>query len=184
MARRTDQLLVLDLEATCWEGTPPPGMESEIIEIGICRVDVERLERVEKRSLLVAPQTSQVSDFCTRLTTITPALLDGAPPLAAALDILKKQYSSRDLLWASWGDYDRRQLEREALRKNLSLPLGPSHLNVKNLFAITCGLNREVGVAEACQRIGLPFEGTHHRGHDDAWNIAAVLCWILARARG
>jgi len=31
-----DQVLVIDIEATCWEGPPPEGLESEIIEIGIC----------------------------------------------------------------------------------------------------------------------------------------------------
>ena len=27
--------------------------------------------------------------------------------------------------------------------------------------------------------LGLPLEGTHHRGGDDAWNIAAVLLALL-----
>jgi inhibitor of KinA sporulation pathway (predicted exonuclease) len=31
---------------------------------------------------------------------------------------------------------------------------------------------------------GLPLEGTHHRGHDDAWNIAAVLWEVLKKLRG
>ena len=30
----------------------------------------------------------------------------------------------------------------------------------------------------------LPLEGTHHRGHDDAWNIAAVLWETLKKMRG
>ncbi len=30
MARKLDQILVVDVEATCWEGQPPPGQESEI----------------------------------------------------------------------------------------------------------------------------------------------------------
>jgi inhibitor of KinA sporulation pathway (predicted exonuclease) len=28
------RILVIDLEATCWQGDPPPGETSEIIEIG------------------------------------------------------------------------------------------------------------------------------------------------------
>ena len=31
---------------------------------------------------------------------------------------------------------------------------------------------------------GLKLEGTHHRGHDDAWNIAAVLWEVLKKLRG
>jgi hypothetical protein len=30
----------------------------------------------------------------------------------------------------------------------------------------------------------MPLEGTHHRGADDAWNIAGVLCRLLADMRG
>lgn len=35
-----DLLNVVDVEATCWEGTPPPGAVSEIIEIGLTVVDL------------------------------------------------------------------------------------------------------------------------------------------------
>jgi inhibitor of KinA sporulation pathway (predicted exonuclease) len=37
---------------------------------------------------------------------------------------------------------------------------------------------------QALAVLGLPLEGTHHRGGDDAWNIAAILGHLLARARG
>ena len=40
MAGKLDQILVIDIEATCWEGQPPEHEESEIIEIGICPIDV------------------------------------------------------------------------------------------------------------------------------------------------
>ena len=43
MARKLDQILVVDVEATCWEGDPPPGQISEIIEIGLCVLDVATL---------------------------------------------------------------------------------------------------------------------------------------------
>jgi inhibitor of KinA sporulation pathway (predicted exonuclease) len=40
-----------------------------------------------------------------------------------------------------------------------------------------------VGLDEALRLVGLPLEGTHHRGGDDAWNIAALLAAILSAAR-
>ena len=48
-------------------------------------------------------------------------------------------------------------------------PFGPTHLNVKTLAAVAYGWSREVGMGEALKRMGLPLEGTHHRGGDDAW---------------
>jgi hypothetical protein len=42
MAGKLDQIIVIDVEATCWEGHPPANEESEIIEIGLCVMDVQR----------------------------------------------------------------------------------------------------------------------------------------------
>ena len=183
MAKRLDQILVIDLESTCWEGPPPPGQASEIIEIGVCVVEVASLERVEKRSLLVKPVQSEVSEFCTRLTTLTADHLKEAGSLAEATRILKKEFFSQERLWASWGDYDRRQFERVCKEQGVGYPFGISHLNVKTLFAVARGSERELGLDEAYARLGLSLEGTHHRGADDAWNIAGVLCRLLRANR-
>ena len=63
-------------------------------------------------------------------------------------------------------------------------PFGRSHINVKNLFALQQGLKHEVGLQQATALLDLPFEGTIHRGVDDAWNIAAVLDRVLFGRRG
>ncbi|AKT40306.1 3'-5' exonuclease [Chondromyces crocatus] len=183
MAKRLDHILVVDLESTCWQGAPPRGEEGEIIEIGVCLVDVTTWERRDKRSILVRPERSRVSDFCTSLTTLTQAQVDTGCSFAEACAVLRKELKSEDRLWASYGDYDRRMVERQCSARGLRYPFGPSHLNVKSLLAVSLGLQREVGLDEALRLIGLPLEGTHHRGHDDAWNIAAVLGATLGAAR-
>jgi inhibitor of KinA sporulation pathway (predicted exonuclease) len=184
VAKLLDKILVIDVESTCWEGEPPPGQMSEIIEVGACTVDVASLERADRRAILVRPIKSTVSDFCTRLTTLTPEHLEDAGSLADAVRVLKKEFHSTDRLWASWGDYDRRQFERVCRGFGVSYPFGTSHLNVKTLFAVSAGLAREVGLGEAFERLGLTMEGTHHRGVDDAWNIAHILCLLLQAGRG
>jgi inhibitor of KinA sporulation pathway (predicted exonuclease) len=183
MAKLLDTILVLDLESTCWDGPPPAGQVSEIIEVGVCTVDVASLQRVEKRSILIKPQKSEVSEFCTRLTTLTADHLRDAGSLADATRILKKEYHSQDRLWASWGDYDRRQFKRVCKEFGVGYPFGISHLNVKTLFSLCFGLPEEIGIDMAYERLDRTMEGTHHRGADDAWNIAGVLCLLLSRAR-
>ncbi|WP_245887494.1 3'-5' exonuclease [Umezawaea tangerina] len=173
-----DRVLVVDVEATCWAGRPPDGETSEIIEIGLCELDVESGRRMGKHSILVRPERSSVSEFCTSLTTLTPEQVAGGVTYAEACRLLRKDFRSRDRVWASYGDYDRKQFERQG-----AYPFGPRHLNVKTLFALTRNLPREVGLAEALRIAGLPLEGTHHRGDDDAWNIAALLAGILLSAR-
>ena len=53
MAKYLDQVLVVDVESTCWNGAPPAGESSDIIEIGLCVLHLSSLERLEKRSILV-----------------------------------------------------------------------------------------------------------------------------------
>jgi inhibitor of KinA sporulation pathway (predicted exonuclease) len=179
MAQKLDQILVIDVEATCWAGKPPSGQESEIIEIGICILDTASSERLSKESILVKPQRSTVSSFCTQLTTLTQDQVDTGVPFQAACGILEEKYLSKKHLWASYGDYDRRQFERQCQDWDIPYPFGPTHLNVKNLFAIMHKLPKEVGLNRALNLLNRPLEGTHHRGDDDAWNIAGVLSTLL-----
>jgi inhibitor of KinA sporulation pathway (predicted exonuclease) len=183
MSKKVDLALVVDVESTCWEQAPPRGQMSEIIEIGLCVVELSLLRLVERRSLMVRPMMSEVSEFCTQLTGITTDMVADAPPLSEALKVLRTQYHAADRLFASWGDYDRDQFRRNCATYNLKYPFGPTHLNIKNLFSVALGLNRELGLDAACQHLGLTMEGSHHRGVDDAWNIARIFCVLLSRIR-
>lgn len=175
---KLDRVLVVDVEATCWEADPPPGETSEIIEIGVCELDVASGERLGKHSILVRPERSTVSPFCTSLTTLTAEQVSSGVTYAEACALLRKDFRSHDRVWASFGDYDRKQFERQG-----TYPFGPRHVNVKTLFALSRVLPREVGLAGALKLAGFPLEGTHHRGDDDAWNIAALLGGILRSSR-
>ena len=183
MARKLDQILVVDIESTCWQGDSPAGETSEIIEIGVCVVDVATLQRQEPLSILVKPQRSSVSPFCTALTTLTQEEVDQGVSLAEACQLLQETYRSRQRLWASYGDYDRKQFRKNCAAYGIDYPFGPGHLNVKTLFAVTHALKREVGMGKALAILGMSLEGTHHRGGDDAWNIAGILCDLLHQSR-
>lgn len=181
--RKLDHILIIDVEATCWEASPPPGESSEIIEIGVCLLHVASGERMERRSFLVQPARSKVSEYCTNLTTLTQSQVDQGISFAEACDVLKRQYASDERLWASYGDYDRQQFDRQCRGAGVPYPFGMGHLNVKSLMAVVCGLPREMGMARALRHLGLPLEGTHHRAGDDAWNIASILSRLLLSAR-
>jgi inhibitor of KinA sporulation pathway (predicted exonuclease) len=100
-------------------------------------------------------------------------------PFREACALLQKQYGAKTRTWASYGDYDRRQFERQCQAENVPYPFGPTHLNVKNLFALAHRMSHEVGMDEALALLHRPLEGVHHRGGDDAWNIAAILGAVL-----
>jgi inhibitor of KinA sporulation pathway (predicted exonuclease) len=183
MKRRLDQILVVDVEATCWDGPPPAGQESEIIEIGLCLLAVDSGQRLMRESLLVCPERSKVSEYCSRLTTLTQEQVELGMPFEQACRHLRDVHHARQRTMASYGDYDRLQFERQCRARSLPYPFGRTHLNVKNLLAIALGLPREVGLDRGLSMLGLPLEGTHHRGDDDAWNIATILSYLLKRMR-
>ncbi|MFF5446445.1 exonuclease domain-containing protein [Streptomyces sp. NPDC012888] len=174
-------LNVVDVEATCWAGTPPPGAVSEIIEIGLTVVDLDRRERVGRHRVLVRPDRSSVSAFCTELTGLTQAEVDTGVGFAEACRILAAEHAAGARPWASWGDYDRLQFTRQCRASRTAYPFGRYHTNAKAVFTEALGLRKRPGMSRALSVAGLPLEGRHHRGEDDAWNIAALVLHLAAR---
>lgn len=178
MTTTHNTVLVVDVEATCWQGSPPPGEQSEIIEVGWCLLDTAVGAIEDSGTILVRPQRSKVSAFCTELTTLTPAQVNGGVSFAEACAFLMDALDSRSLTWASYGDYDRKQFVRQCEAFGVPYPFGETHINVKTLFAAGHDLPRPVGMAGALRILGLPLEGTHRRGGDDARNIARILAHV------
>lgn len=179
--RMLDQVLIVDVEATCWDGPAPAGQTSEIIEIGLCLLETASGIRHSKRSILVRPERSTVSPFCTQLTGLTQEQVEQGISFAEACALLQSEYRSHQRVWASYGDSDRLRFEKSCQERQIAYPFAPRHINVKILFALVHALPREVGMAHALQVLGMPLEGTHHSGADDAWNIAAIFAGILQR---
>lgn len=178
----TEKILIIDLEATCWEDNtkPPAGEFSEIIEIGCCLLDRDTGQITHNKGILVKPENSTVSPFCTQLTTITQSQLDNEGiSLKQAFNILRKEYGGDEYTWASFGHYDRKKIQSECYTKRINYPLAYDHINVKELFATCKNLHHPVSMKTALKMLRIPLEGTHHRGVDDAKNIAKILHWCL-----
>ena len=178
--KTTNTIIIIDLEATCWNGSIPQGQINEIIEIGICLLDTKTGAISKDRGILIKPERSKVSSFCTELTTITQELLnEEGISFEAACEILSKEYSSHTYTWASYGQYDLNMMKRQCATRGIEYPLSQDHINVKVLFSEVKGLRKKVGMKGALGILGIPLEGTHHRGVDDAKNIAKILDWCL-----
>ncbi len=173
---------VVDLEATCDEDRRIPPHEMETIEFGAVLVDASTLEVVEEFQTFIKPvRHPTLTPFCTRLTTITQGEVEGAPTFPSAIASVRRFLGERDALFCSWGDYDRKQLERDAARHGALLPFRGRHWNLKKSFSERLGTAKRYGMAEALKLVGLELVGTHHRGIDDARNIARLLPWITGR---
>ncbi|MVN87698.1 DNA polymerase III [Deinococcus sp. HMF7620] len=172
-------LNVIDVEATCWVGPPPPGQVNEIIEVGLCVLDLTTLERVERRALLVRPERSAVGAFCTELTGLTPEMVAEGLSFREACETLRREFHADSRHWASWGDYDRKQFQGQCTASRVPYPFSPRHTNAKRVYTEAHGLKKRPGMAQALAHAGLPLDGRHHRGVDDAWNIAALVAGLV-----
>lgn len=180
------RLVVVDLEATCWEPDESPGLaadqsnETEIIEIGAVAEDSDPFR------VVVRPRRHpRLSAFCTRLTGLSQAEVDAGVPFGEALEAFLAWAGGDDgMVLASWGAWDDRQLRRDCSRHGLPRP-GWTALNIKRAFAKrakAAGAPRGgwMSLADALGWADLEFVGTPHRAVDDARNAARVLAWASA----
>jgi inhibitor of KinA sporulation pathway (predicted exonuclease) len=110
-------------------------------------------------------------------------MVDTGVTFSQAMGILKDKYKSEDRTFVSWGDYDRKMFERNCNDYGVKYPFGPRHMNLKNSFTLLHGLGSEPGLDTALEGIGLKLKGTHHRGIDDAFNIANIFTYTLESHR-
>lgn len=178
---KADFYLVVDLEATCDENNALSGLDRECIEIGAVLVRYDNYQVVGEFQTFVQPTIHPVlTDFCTQLTHIEQHQVEAAPKFPQAIKRLVGWLGGRSTIFCSWGDYDKYQLRQDAaLHRVPEANLGP-HLNLKKLFADQHRC-RPLGMAKALARVKLPLQGTHHRGIDDALNIARLLPFCLPR---
>jgi 3'-5' exoribonuclease 1 len=172
--------VVIDLEATCWaKGTRIDQME--IIEIGAVLLDGEQKLKISREfDRFVRPTLQPVlSEFCKRLTTINQQDVDTASPFPVVFEDFLDWIGGERHEMCSWGNYDLHQFQIEGKRHKLELPAAFKHgINLKGEFA-ALQKSRPCGYMQAMQTLHIPAEGVHHRGIDDARNIAKIAQWLL-----
>lgn len=171
---------VIDLECCCWKGKPA----GDIIEIGIAVVSNDSGKLVKNETIIVNPQ-DEVSEFCTELTTLKPEFVKQyGISFRDACTKLETDFNSRNHLWVSYGDFDRLHMMRMCGKHMTQYPFGRSHLNIKNMIAVLEQWPKEIGMAGAYNKLlQIPITGVHHRGIDDARNIATILITLLNKYR-
>lgn len=177
-------VLAVDFEATCDEDrTKIPRHESEIIEFGACRVDMATGEKFEWTTFVKPEVHPTLSAFCTKLTSITQEQVDSGVAFTDACEQLKLTLADKvgieRLVWVSWGQYDFNQLNTDCKRAGIQSPLdGITHYNLKEIEAAHAG-RRQIGLDGAVAEHKLTWHGTHHRGVDDAVNVANILLKLI-----
>ncbi|MNS30715.1 sporulation inhibitor KapD [compost metagenome] len=202
--------IIFDLEATCgWIGED---RQSEIIEIGAVKLS-EKLEVIDEFQSFVRPVINpELTEFCTKLTSITQADVDSAYDFSVVATAFELWCSEvpvdgggmefTDFWLCSWGFYDKKQLKQDCEHWSMDTAWINKHISIKHQHGAMLSkemypaylrqgytetkakqmckaLNRGVGMKTALEDLGIPLEGTHHRGIDDARNISKIFVKIF-----
>lgn len=181
MNNRPQHFLVVDFEATCANDGTLRREEMEIIEVGAVIVDGETLQPLSEYQSFVRPvRHQQLTAFCTELTSITQMDVDGAPLFSEVVEqwtVWSEPYGGP--VFSSWGKYDHEQMVQDCRFHGIAMPFTLEPINLKAAFSKRLNQRRQLGMKEALSRAGLELDGTHHRGIDDARNIAKLLPFIV-----
>lgn len=167
--------IIYDLEATCWEGKPRM-MVQEIIEIGAVRLspygEVESTFNCFVKPIL----HPRLSYFCMNLTTIEQEQIDRAPKYPDVIEAFQDwaEIFDEDYLLCSWGSFDKKMLIQDCLLHDMETEWAEHHLNIKRQYQDIKRLRKPKGLRSAVRAEGFDFTGTHHRGIDDAENLAKI----------
>ena len=166
--------VVFDLEATCWDGYDKS--QNETIEIGAVLVN-ENKEIVSEFQSFIRPLKFPIlSEFCKELTSIKQSDVDSAPFFSEVIEDFKKWFKSEEepYVLCSWGIYDKKQFESDCQLHGIDDAWTSPHRNLKQQYGKFKALPRAIGMKNAIINENMKIDGTHHRGIDDARNIAKI----------
>jgi inhibitor of KinA sporulation pathway (predicted exonuclease) len=177
--------LIIDLEATCCDKGTVPRYEMEIIEIGGVMLNRNTWEIDAEFQQFIQPvRNPQLTPFCTELTSITQKDVANAPKFPEAIaKLLEWMTAYPNYIFCSWGNYDKSQFKQDCIFHQVAYPFSEEHINIKTEFSEYLGVSYKFGMAKALQTLGLELQGRHHRGIDDARNIAAIYRYMQTKKR-
>lgn len=162
----------------CWDDGREP-RTGEIIEIGLAEVDLVLKSVIQRSQYIIKPEHDEVSAFCTELTGHTQKGVNKGISLEQALSSIVTKYGGANKVYAAWGRDDY-VIRNECRDKSIPYPF-KEFLNIAVLHRIFHKVkNKRYGHQRAMRMDGLEWQGVHHSGYDDAYNLANLVIHMLA----
>jgi inhibitor of KinA sporulation pathway (predicted exonuclease) len=167
--------IILDLEATCWQGNLMDRRQ-EVIELGACMLDPYGDLLGTFQAFVRPVENPHLSAYCTDLTGIQQEDVRKAPTFDIAIEryfAWMESFEAESLL-CTWGAKDIPILKAECDVHDADPFFLHPAIDLKAQFARIMRLPSEVGLQKALGMIGFEFEGTAHRAFEDAQNTAGL----------
>lgn len=156
-------------------------MVQEIIEIGAFKVNAYG-EVEDSFNRFIRPVVNPfLSGFCQELTTIRQADVDRARTFPQVIEDFQDwiEIEDADYLLCSWGGFDQRLLIQDCRLHRLDEDWADPYINLKRQYHEIKRLKKMRGLKSAVEAEGFEFTGIHHRGLDDAGNLAKIFIKYL-----
>ncbi len=162
--------IIVDLEATC--DNKIKNQLHEIIEIGAVKIN-KKGKIIDTFNEFVKPKVNPaLSEFCKNLTGIKQSQVDNADKFPGIIEKFR-EWIGNDYLLCSWGYYDKKQFISDCKLHNIDSEWAEKHISIKHEYA-KINKCKPCGMMGALRREGITPDGIHHRGIDDAKNIAKI----------
>lgn len=172
--------IIYDLEATCWRGRPPHGVQ-EVIEIGAFKVN-QYGEVLSSFNSFIKPKVNPLlSGFCQYLTSIQQKDVDRAEMFPDVVERFQDWIGifDEDYLMCSWGKFDKQLLSNDCDLHDLDSDWLEYHTNLKAQYHNIKGMVKYTGLKNTVKREGFEFTGMHHRAIADAENLTKIFLKYL-----
>ncbi|MBK7008166.1 MAG: exonuclease domain-containing protein [Saprospiraceae bacterium] len=167
--------IIYDLEATCWRGRPPHGV-NEVIEIGAYKVN-QLGEVLDVFNKFIKPTVNPIlSDFCRQLTSISQSDVDKSKTFPHIIQEFQDwiNVQEEDYNLCSWGKFEIQLLKNDCKLHKLEYDWLDNNINVKGQYHEIKGEHKLTGLKNTIKHEGMEFTGIHHRAISDAENLAKI----------
>ena len=165
--------IIVDLESTERMYEFNNSNIGEIIEIGAVKIENNKI--VDSFDIFIKPEYTKLTPFISDLTSIIQKEIESAYFFKEAYKIFNDWIDKpEDYVFISCGNYDYNQLKTICNLHNISFNDFNNHLNLKELHAKKNNYKKHKSMKKMLDYDNIKLEGNHHRGIDDAYNLAKI----------
>lgn len=166
------QVIVFDLELV---KRFRKGQLSQIVEIGACKVDVNRKEITDQFQVYITPKSGYISKSTRKFINMTIEDVKSSVSFKKGIELFTK-WIGTDYYLCSWGRDDRLHFINECIRKKVKLDwlINYNDIQKKISKVLDPEAKNPFSLKNALEHAGLEPTGQAHRGIDDALNTAQL----------
>ncbi|MBP1933757.1 3'-5' exonuclease [Ammoniphilus resinae] len=152
------------------------GQLSEIVEIGACKVDIEKKQMIDTLQIYILPKSGYVTKSTREFINMRKEDLKRSVPFRMGIEKFS-QWLGKDYFLCSWGKDDKFHFVNQCDRLKVQLDWFKNYNDIQSQIGriLNPGSKNQLGLKNALELAGIEPLGKAHRGIDDAINTASLL---------